>query len=605
MIKRKLTIVLLLALVLSVPARSQNLYYGYSPLAPDEEEISGLGSGSNSFTEIAIRLNAKDDPVIKNLQGSKLTGVRVWMRTDYKQRTKGWSAITVREGNIDATPIEKTANFKAGWNEVLFDEPIVIGSEDLYVGTRVFELLENPFPYGTWMLASVPGGCYVKSDYSGWRNETSKGTLLLQAIIETESSAFENVAYVGFSNAPLTVAPNRPFDCKLYVHNLSDQPLQTVSFCSTDGEVTNSYDVTFAPAIEAFDGRAIDFELVAPAKEGTAVPLELYPTKFNGSAAGDVLHHVLPLYVLKDSYERIPLVEEFTSQMCENCPFMFYYLDLAMEQFDGPLLYVSHHAGFADDAFTQPVDRDLLYLFPASEPSYNPAVMYDRRVPAGEVSPVMAARVAETEPYTEMLEAVSALPAMADVYVDATTNEAGELCVSVSGSVNRNYYYEDIPVYLSCYIIENNIGTDVYRQKGLVVEGAPADLEERFRHNGVIRHNYCVNSIGDRLQLTEQNDAFVYKVSFDPVKLDSTWKWNNCDVVAFVHLLDKEDRFSNYVLNAGSLKLNGGQTSVKAPLLDFSAGDARFEHYFDLQGRVVENPTSGIVIRNGRKMLIK
>lgn len=601
---KKLLLCGLLAMAMCC-AQARTVYYGYTPHEPAEEEISVIGSGTNNFAELAIRLMPSSDPVVKQLQGARVLGVRVWLRTEYKQRTKGWSAVTLRRGDLETTALEKTVNFKAGWNEVMFDEPAVIGEQDLYIGARVFELLGEPFPFGTWLKGSASGVFFMKTDYSGWYPiDATRGMLMLEAIIETDIDPFVNTAYVGFNQSPLTVAPSRPFDCQLFVHNFSSEPLTAFSFTSSDGQVTNSYDLTFTPAVEPYGSRALPFSLTAPSQEGTAVALTLTPTQVNGQPAAAVTPFASPLYVMKDAFVRIPLVEEFTSQMCINCPFMFYYLDKAIEEHEGPLLYVSHHAGFADDAFTQPVDRDLLYLFPSAEPTYNPAVMYDRRVPVGYVSPIFAAQVAETDPYTEMIDAVAAMPAMAEVIVDASTNEDGELCVKVTGAVNRNYYYEDIPVYLSCYLVESGISAAKYPQKGLDDEGAPADLKERFHHNGIIRHNFCRHSLGDELNLLDINDTFVYDEEYDPIALDPNWNWDNCDVIAFVHLIDQDDRTANYLLNAGSLKVNGTQTGLFSPTLDFAPARQPFPRYYDLNGRPATAETPGIVIRDGQKRLL-
>jgi hypothetical protein len=303
----------------------------------------------------------------------------------------------------------------------------------------------------------------------------------------------------------------------------------------------------------------------------------------------------------------VPLVEEFTSQRCVNCPFMIYFLDRAIHEWrqqGGNVIYVTHHSGFAEDAFTQPVDRELLYLFGGPD-TYNPAVMYDRRVFFGEDVPVHAARVADTTPYSEAIRAVASVAAMAEVNVEAIPNDDGTMNVHVYGAVNKGYVNEDIRLYLSTYIIEDGISADDYMQQGLDDETAPSDLKETFRHNGVIRQNLCTRASGDELEITVGNDC-TFDVTFGYVYIDDSWKWENCDIIAFVHRMDKVDMTANYVLNAGSMRITQKTLGIKdsSHLLQKGQGEAPL---FDLWGRSIDGnttPPTGLYIKKGKKIWI-
>ena len=104
------------------------------------------------------------------------------------------------------------------------------------------------------------------------------------------------------------------------------------------------------------------------------MPLTVTATKLNGADAGECFRSTIRLYVSSDVFFRVPVVEEFTGILCSNCPFMFYYLDSALEKMTTPHVYVAHHDGYYKDALTQACDTELLYLF-GGNGTYNPAVM--------------------------------------------------------------------------------------------------------------------------------------------------------------------------------------------------------------------------------------
>lgn len=600
---------ILLTLVLAfvgLVTRAENIYYGYAPVNVDERDMALTGTNSNNFMTVAVRLTPEQDPVWRSLQGSKVVGVRVYLRSEYKQKKKEWSCVSIYEGSLKATPQETYVDFKAGWNEVLFDEPVTIGSEDLYVGAQVFETLGTPMPFAAFSKAATNCGFYTRSSYDDWQDFSARGAVLLQAIVEPAAGvSVERAAYVSYANAPLTVGPDQPFNCSIYIHNQSAEPLTTFSFESSDGVKSYTYDLDFTDnPIEAFGGRSISYNIYGPSTIGTAVNLSVKATKFNGKTAAEAFPFTGQLYVMKDAFIRIPLVEEFTSQNCVNCPFMAYFLDQAMENHNGPLLYVTHHAGFANDRFTKKVDEELLYLFKNDNGTFNPAVMYDRRVEKGSVSPIVTAKIAETQPYDDALNAAASFPAMAQVYVD-TVYVDGKLQVTVHGAVNRSYYEEDIPVYLSCYLCESGIPVSAaFPQLGLDEPGAPADLQEKFHHNGIKRIVFNKENLGDRLIITPTvDDTYEFSVTYDPATVEDKWLMENCDVIAFVHLIDKDDMNYNYVLNAGSVRMNdylANPNAIHSVRLDAPAAGL-----YDLSGRRLTTEASrrGFYISNGRKVI--
>lgn len=286
---------------------------------------------------------------------------------------------------------------------------------------------------------------------------------------------------------------------------------------------------------------------------------------------------------------------------------MIYFLDRAIEAYRAtgkPLLYVTHHSGFQPDRFTVPADNDLTYLFFGD--TYNPAVMYDRRILAEQTAIVQSAKVAETEPYTNAINEMALYPAYAEVNIEPIKEADGKIGARVTGSINRYLLETGADVYLSCYLVEDGIPvSDSYFQYGLEEEeGAPEDLQETFRHNGVIRCAYNENGAGDRLTIIP-GDSYTYDVTYAAKSFRSDTNLDNCDLVALVHLVDRNNPYNNYVLNAGSARHQGYYLgTTPAGIQGQQATDnGQQATLYDLTGRRIAPTARGLFIQDGHKVL--
>ena len=611
---------LFLFLVVAFYAQAEDkIYYGYCPQTLSSEHLSAVGTGESGLMQVAICLDPATDPAVARLKGQRILGVRLFARTAYTSSQRASDRYVFHaENEIDGATMSKTTcKFYEGWNEVLFQTPAVIGDAPLYLGASVYETMGTPYPFGVYNGAEAPNSYFLNVQKEGWKTR-SGSVLLLEAIVEDLDPAVKapdgllsGTAHVSFKGNDLTVRPSALMNGKLYVHNQSAQSVKALAFKSEDaaGEThIHHLDLSDSP-LAPFDARIIDYKVMSPSLNGTAQPLTLNVTELTATegesldAQGRGVSFTTSFLVMDDAFRRIPLIEEFTSQYCINCPFMAYYLDQAMEEWrsqGNPLLYVAHHSGFQADMFTQEADRGLLFLF-GKETSYNPAVMYDRRVFAGYNSPVMGAKVAETTPYTEAITAVSQVPALAEVHVNL--NE-GRKAVTVSGTVNRDIVAEGMPIHLTCYLVESGIPTTTFFQKGLTeFEDAPDDLAEKFRHNGVIRHAFT-EPTGEVITTVNDGNACTFSVTYDlPEKVSPlpVLDKKNCDIVAFLHFVSEDDMYNNYLLNAGSLRYTDESLGITAPTVTPASPVC-----YDLQGRRIGNGARqhGICIdSNGRKIV--
>lgn len=571
-------------------------YYGFAPKDCDADEMTAIGTASNAFIEGVIRMDPALDPLAARLKGRNIIGVRCYLRADYRQKSKGFSCIKAYTGAPGENAVTKTVNFDAGWNEVYFDEPVAIGEEPVYLGYQVFETQGEPYPMAAYRNAEIPGACYINPARKGWEENGSHGALMIEAIVDGDDSVGDGHAIASPFGQPLVVAPGSDFECRLYIHNQSAEPLTEISYSGYDagGNLTLTTTLALSQPLPPYGSTTVTGLLRSPSEEGSAVPLVTRATGLNGTAAEDCMESTISLYVSSDVFRRVPVIEEFTSQMCTNCPFMFYYLDMALEAFDAPHVYVAHHSGFSDDLLTQPCDAALLYLF-GSPATYNPAVMYDRRVMQGCDVPVMsAASVASTEQYDIRIAEAMRYPALAMVLVDSESTDGTASC-RVYGKISKAAMDFKDELYVTAYLLEDNIPSEGrLSQWGLQPppEGAPEDLLERFRHRGVIRHVFNTGLNGDPLAVDSDGG---FDVTFGPAATDSSWKPENCEVVAFVHKADTDNMADNYILNAGAPRFNGYASGITAP----SAGKEGIQLYVSADGRIsASDPEAALEVFN-------
>ena len=611
MSKRLFLISYFLFLICSLPAQ---IPYGYAPSGDvGTEELSALGGNKNEFVQGMVRFDPAADPALVRMKGRNILGVRCYLRADYKQARQKRSAILASTGTPGNLVRTTYADFTEGWNDVLFDEPLSIGDEAIYLGLQAYETIGTPYPLVAYAPATVPQSCIVNLAKSKWEEFTDRGTLLVAALLEEGAAAdFASTAYAQNTTHPQTVAPDADFTGGLYIHNFSAEPIRNLELAMQgEGAAEPTLrTIELEEPIGPYGSTVITTLLRAGSEEGTAVNWSAMVTAVNGQPSQTGRPGTTPLYVTFDNFLRTPLIEEFTSQRCIACPQMAYFLEKAFEEYEGNFVYVSHHTGFAEDAFTTQPDREIVYIFGGYENEYNPAIMYNRAVFEGENTVIQGIREMSPTPYLEALATAAAMPAMAEVNI-----RQGETEVTVSGRVARDLASQ--PLYLSCYLVEDGITTQNYPQKGMDDDDAPADLKDVFRHNGIILHYFTADAIGDLLTVDE---AGRYNVTFPWVEKDG-FGGTRRRLVAFIHRVNKSDLRQNAVLNAAQIILGtaDGIQEVKNERMKSEKWDGAV---YDLSGRKVNGQrtarhsgtldpsrmdkgqwTKGVYIVNGKKFI--
>ena len=579
--------------------------YSYAPAEVSTSDISGLGSSRNQFVQGVVLFDPADDPAWARLKGLQVKGVRCYLRADYKQARQKRSGIIACTGTPANIVNTTYADLVEGWNDVLFSEPLTIGDEKMYLGVQAYETIGTPYPLVAFAAATVPHSCIINLAKKSWEEYTDRGTLLIAALVDDAAAPLlAQTAYAQNCSHPQTVAPSADFEGGLYIHNFTAEPITSVEVSMLGEGATEPTirTINLPNPITAYNSTVLTTKLFAGVSEGTSVDWTATVTKVNGTEAQPGRSGTTKLFVTQDNFIRVPLIEEFTSLPCTNCPYMAYYLEKALEAYQKPYVYVAHHSGFKEDLFTTEPDRELTYVFGGYENEFNPAIMYNRAVFEGENGMIYHA-ASESDTYLAAVSFAAEQPAAAEVKL-SHTNDA----VTISGRVAHDLVGK--PLYISCYLVEDGISEERYPQEGMDDEGAPSDLKQVFRHNGVILHYFNQAAIGDVFTTDAEGH---YSVTYPMVKKEG-YGGTAQRLVAIVHKVNKNDLRENEALNAAQEWLSGGPDGIRDVKNESVKSEKWSDAVYDLSGRRIADSSSvtrhsslpsGIYIVNSRKVVIR
>ncbi|MCR5180521.1 MAG: hypothetical protein K6C30_04830 [Bacteroidaceae bacterium] len=574
--------------------------YSYAPDEVSEDELSALGGNKSQFVQGLVCFDPITDPALARLRGHQVKGVRCYLRADYKQARQKRSAVLASVGSPGNNVRTVYTDLTEGWNDVYFDEPLTLGEEAIYLGMQVYETLGTPYPLVAYAPVTVAHSCLINQGKKSWEEYTDRGTLLVAALLDDEAaSELKHTAYAQNTTHPQTIAPDADFTGGLYIHNFDAEAITSFELTMQGEGATEPTrrTITLKAPLKGYGGRVLQTKLHTGITEGTAVDWTATITQINGESAQTARPGTTKLYVTRDDFQRIPLVEEFTSQRCVNCPQMAYFLEKAFEQYEGDYVYLAHHSGFVEDVFTTNPDREIVYVFGGYENQYNPAIMYNRMIFEGENGIIQGLRDMSPTPFLEALDMAAETPAMAEVNIQ---EEQGK--VHVSGRVAHDLI--STPLYISCYLVEDGINTDKYPQMGMDDEDAPKDLYDVFRHNGVILHYFTKDAIGDLLQVSETGTFDLY---YNMVSKDG-FGGTGRRLVALIHKVNKNTLKDNYVLNVNQYRLSA--TGITVPNNKECTQEA--STIYDLMGRRIGSAATqsvpqrpGIYLINRQKVVVR
>ena len=562
---KKTLLLLSLALAAFTYADAAKMEVGYCNGLSSDNTASKVG---NCKVSAGIILS---EEMLSPYIGAKITGVRLYLSTvENVSELSAWVRQDLESEDIISGVAETVTE---GWQTIPVDGSYLIDGSPLALGYS----FQQPKSVKCITLAgdySDDGRYIAKNDawekYSGLK---AYGSLCIELEIEGENVPAVDLELKKVTFESPIVKNGENLSGTFNVRNSSLTPVEQFEYTVAGGDYytfTGSYESTLDPKQNV----AIEFEIPTqslpsdiPLEASVAVKCENDGVNHNNSLNTKVASYT-------ESYPRTLLMEEFTTEECPNCPRAINTIKQAMENgYADKMIVVSHHVGFYTDWLTLEEDSQLLWLY-GGDGTFAPAGMYDRTpLTSSTTSPVES--IAYFDTFGPRLDTALAYPAFVAVEVSPQISD-DEVIVKVNAQA--------LPVLN--VLCENPRITVLLIEDGIVHHNQAGITNPDFTHSHVTRA-YLTPVEGELFSWT---DGFMTWEG--TMKIASDWVTDNMEAVAFISNYNANDATDCRVYNTAAASLD--LSSVKGLHEDVS--DMEVE-YYDLSGRKVLNPSSGIFIK--------
>lgn len=512
--------------------RKQTVTLGYcnDEFDPSSDTLLGANSAGSGVGG-AIRIPAAK---LEGIKGGTITKLRIGMGKGM-ERVYAWIRPSLSEPAIVMKQIDSTID---GWQEVEFDTPYVITGDEIFVGYSGYQ------PEGVKAIrAGKPDredGCWL-GNRDKWEDMSDKGygALYIQAI----GVAVLPDRDLGIDNARLDkeyYRADEPIKASFTVFNAGSKPANGYSLTWTldDGEPeTLAVNGVLDPEGRADHYIQIPTTGIAEGLHTLTITCSFDEAGVEDEISGNDAVSFRPA-VYSTDYNRIMLLENFTTASCTNCPNGHKSIENAVEGRDDVAI-IAHHVGFGTDEFTIPESNAFLDFGVAGAPS----LMIDRRVVAGSVPPFTIGYTdtqAGGKLIADRIEACKAVPAFASVSVTNTYDEATRtLTVNIEGSKNGIFSELTPECNYTVFLTEDRLS------------GRQIGAAGTYEHNHVLR-SIETPEFGSPVEWDGDNfSASVTRV------LDEAWKAYNMKIIVTLNKpFNANDVTDCQILNAAVSDVN-------------------------------------------------
>lgn len=459
--------------------------------------------------------------------GDKIVGVRV-----YVPEVEG--DVTVFAGSDKDNPaVTKTAPaVEAGWQHILFDEPLELTTEDVVIGFSVSSIglaleeasstQDDIFVDNKWQKLSALAGKYVFAlqavmtggDYS---DRTQVDMVADQLVVERPW------AVKGETTSALVLVRNNGVKT---VNGVK------VSVALAGG---TAIEQTISDSIMNGQSKLLTINNIPVAGDGSQELKAVVSVEKDNVTKNNTLSEVVRVYADAGMKRNTILLEQFTSQQCPNCPRGAEYLKASIDAMSnkGKITWVAHHKGYYDDAFS------------IEESQAAATAMGVRSAPAGSLNRMMLNLEGTPAlnwylglPSPDVLDGLVEEPANASLKLERSYNaDTRELTVTVSGK---------------SVMADNNV-TVLVTQSGMMAGQGGAT--GKYEHNFAPRF-YLTAGAGDKVEVDgEGNYTVTVKKTVPESVGDFECVLEDMEVVVFIHGATTAKADARFVYNADKLPL--------------------------------------------------
>lgn len=559
----------------------------------DTEDMSaeGLGLNANLTCKAGVLMQSN---IIDPYKGNKITRVRFGLASNVTNAAVFVYPVS-EQGEIGSALCEQTVgNAMKGWNDIKLDEPVTIPEDvaGLLIG---YQYKQN---YNARPLALNENGKGLEVSYMYYKGSqgenwydvgiSSYGILCVQAIVEMENLPESEVVLSDVALEKSWYKTGSTFNLTGKLKNFGAvNPASYTLEMTCNGKVIGTADtpikLTGAPQDFTVSGtipedlalKAQDIFIKVKDIDGTPAA-NSYETKASFNAyANDVARQMY-------------LVEQFTAQLCSNCPMGEALLQKLTTAHTDVAWVALHCKGMGKDFFHI---NDCDYIENAFAVEGYPSAGFNRVQNAdGVISTVIGfpegQQATMAESFYKMM-ALRSAPAMVTLKV-STQLDGNKLTVKVDGDAPdeafKNYYGEDKDPVVVVYLTEDKLKASQMSSSGII----------DFEHNNVLRatvgNTAGINAYGT--PLAWNGNGFSNEFS---TTLDETWNKDNMNVVVFV--TRNSNVWTNFskadVNNCVKVKLGESTTAIGQATTDTDVYETA---RYTMDGRHITAPAKGLNI---------
>lgn len=407
------------------------------------------GGNTNAHLSAAVKLSAEQ------LNGTEIVALNFTIDPAAKMND---CLIFIKSSlDRDENLYEQEFSPVAGRNLVWLDYPFAITTaNELYIG---YEMTCNGETIGYTTVSSKgdDADC-VRNGFGGWsRLSEITGApveLSLSAILSggDYSALPANGLELSADATPDIVKADTPFNVTATVTNTGTVTLKELTMTySVDGVKTGT-PITLETSMLNYG--SCDITVPVAVEEGPHnVTVEV------AGPDGQAQSHSFTVDAYQRAYEKLPLVELFTSQYCTNCPSGEETLEKVLHNYREPVVCISHHSGFAADNFTIDASDELATAMGVTTA---PSMMLNRtpHVVAGRESLVFHPAYSNVSQY----EGFRRNGTLIGTATEATYHTPDNI-IAVKVTVEKDAHFTDPAPRLNVIVCEDNV-TDFQLDKG-------------------------------------------------------------------------------------------------------------------------------------------
>lgn len=577
---KRLFIFILVSAVIAFHGWAQSPAVSYGYCDGNISETRDYAVSGDAVVSAAIMIPGS---VMDGYAGNSIGTIRVGIKSKINiDEITVWVRSSLDGENLVSQTInrETAQNVTNGWNEIKLETPfeITAGDGDVYVG---YTFSQRNMCYGVSSIKDMPKSLYVNNDGT-WADYSSEGSLSLEAVISGDNvPAYDMATFSG--TAPEFISSGGEASVTAMFHNFGTANINSYNInCKVEGED----EVYTFPANEPLNSGLSHQQTVRFTPElkhdlGNSRTILVYANALdcnNDEVVGnDTLR--LPVTLVNNVYDRRVFLEEFTGQLCGNCPRVagFVHDMLQKEEFADRVIVACHHSGYGSDLFTSEADEEYL-VFYGSGGSYAPAAMIDRTEQSDGVPAFLPFSQTHLE---ELVRSRMSDPAFYDLSLNVSKSDNA---VTVDVDMERLSTNGEMR-YINVYLMED----------GIIGYQSGADNESSYEHNHVIR---AYSSVWGEPVAWDGTKAS-YSYTFN---LDEKWNTDKMYVIAYISNYNPDDINACVIENTAMKELSvtaGIQSAIK------DCTQPEYDATYNLAGQRVDRTWRGIVVRNGKKYIAR